>query len=132
MIIVFPVRPSIIADPSNLQYSPLIRRLIDPLRGWEKNLYSRTYTAGRISTQSSSLRDDYDRTESTIMQITTLDCVMQCHVLLLDDIDCAVSILRCPTSLLTLLWLSVLMTFSASWLSSWLGLSRARVSENNQ
>lgn len=87
--------------------------------------------AGRTSTQSSSLRDDYDRAESTIMQIAALDRVTRCHVLLLDDIDWAVlSILRCPTSLSTLLWLLVSMTFSASWLSSWLGLLRSRVSEN--
>lgn len=37
MIIVFPFRPWIAADPSiDVRYSPLIRRLIDPLRGWEK------------------------------------------------------------------------------------------------
>jgi len=64
------------------------------------------------------------------MQITALTRVTQCHVPLLDDIDCAVlSILRCPMSSSALLWLCVSMTFSAS-LSSWLGL--LRVSENGQ
>lgn len=83
--------------------------------------------------QSSPCRDDYDRAESTIMQITALDRVTQRHVLLVEDIDCAVlSILRCPMSSSILLWLLVSMTFSASCFTSWLGLLRDRVSRKKK
>lgn len=104
-----------------------IRRLIDPLH---KERFTRFYReVGRSFDQSSPCHDDYDRAESTIMQITALDRVTQRHVLLVEDIDCAVlSILRCPMSSSILLWLLVSMTFSASW-SSWFGLLRDRVSK---
>lgn len=115
---------------SSSLFTLLIHRLIDPLH--EERFYRILSWSWKDFDQSSQCRDDYDRAESTIMQITALDRVTQCHVLLVEDIDCAVlSILRCPMSSI-LLWLLVSITFSASWFTSWLGLLRDRVSKKIQ
>lgn len=126
MIIIFLVRRITLFFNESVLFTLVTRRLIDPLHEERFRILSWSW---KDFDQSSPCRDDYDRAESTIMQITALDRVTQRHVLLVEDIDCAVlSILRCPTSSI-LLWLLVSMTLSASWFSSWLGLLRDRVSK---